>query len=511
MRILHWFRKDLRLDDNTALAAAVADADGDVVPFYASDPAWFARPDMAATRVRFVLGALAELSAGIAARGSRLALAHGDPAEVVLRAAQAANADAVYWNDDYEPAARERDTRVEDALRAAGVTVRRFHDRLIVPPGAVQSGSGTPYTVYTPFRNACEGQPIAPAHARVERLGAHDLPSPRLATLERLGFREPTSAAWPAGESHAHQRLQRFLGGTGSEPGAGLARYETERDFPSVPAISQLSADLKFGTIGIRRVVHAALAAAEDRDVLLPHAIKFIQELRWRDFYAHVLWHFAHVESGAFRHEYDALRWRGSDAEFEAWSRGRTGYPIVDAGMRELAATGFMHNRVRMIVASFLTKDLLIDWRRGERWFMNHLVDGDLANNNGGWQWAAGTGTDAAPYFRIFNPVTQGMRFDAKGDYVRRWCPELARLPDDFVQRPWETPPLSLAEAGVTLGEDYPAPIVEHAERRLQALAMYAEVKGGQEHALTDSPAERAARPSSRKAATARTRRTPRA
>jgi deoxyribodipyrimidine photo-lyase len=479
MRILHWFRKDLRLDDNPALSEAAHDARHDVVPFYASDPAWFARADIAPTRVRFVLGALTELSAAIAARGSRLALAHGDPAEVVTHAARAVNADAVYWNDEYEPALRARDDRVEAALRAAGVRVKRFHDRLLVPPGTVASGAGTPYTRYTPFRNACEALPLAEPHARVEKLGAHDLPSPRLATLERLGFAEPASVAWPAGESHAHRRLQRFLGGTGREPGAGLARYASDRDFPAVPASSQLSADLKFGTLGIRRLAHAVRGAAVRDDRLAGHETKFIRELRWRDFYAHVLWHFPHVEQAAFRPEFDRLRWRGTDAEFTAWCDGRTGYPIVDSGMRELAATGLMHNRVRMIVASFLAKDLLVDWRRGERWFMTHLVDGDLASNNGGWQWAAGTGTDAAPYFRIFNPVVQGMRCDPHGVYVRRWCPELMLVQDELIHRPWEASPLVLDDAGVTLGKDYPLPLVDHAERRVQALAMYREVARG--------------------------------
>jgi len=463
-----------------------------VVPFYASDPAWFARPDVAPTRVRFVLGALAELSAAIAARGSRLALAHGDPTDVLPRVARAANADAVYWNDEYEPALRDRDDRAERALRAAGVGVKRFHDRLLVPPGLVMNAAGKPYTVFTSFRKSCEALPLAEPHARVEALAPHELPSPRLATLARLGFEEPGSAPWPAGETHAHRRLRRFLGGTGPEPGAGLARYATERDFPSKPATSTLSVDLKFGTIGVRRVAHAALEAAERDPRLREHATKFIHELRWRDFFAHVLWHFPHVERGAFRVGFDRLRWPGRDEHFAAWCAGRTGYPIVDAGMRELAATGWMHNRVRMLVASFLTKDLLIDWRRGERWFMTHLVDGDLANNNGGWQWAAGTGTDAAPYFRIFNPVSQGKRFDADGAYVRRWCPELARVRAAFVHRPWEAPPLALAEAGVTLGEDYPFPIVDHAEQRERALALYAESK-------REPPSRPIRRPRSRK------------
>ncbi|MFM7230979.1 MAG: cryptochrome/photolyase family protein [bacterium] len=487
MRILHWFRKDLRLDDNTALSAAAHDATRGVVPFYTSDPTWFAAPDMAPTRVRFVLDSLAELAGSIERCGSRLALAHGDPVETVVAAARAAGADAVSWNDEYEPELRARDERVAAALTAAGIGVRRTHDRLIVPPGAVQSGSGTPYTVYTPFRKACEGLPIPSPHAAVKRLAPHDLPTPAFATLARLGLSEPTSSPWPAGESNAHARLERFLAG-------GLARYGSERDYPSAPAVSQLSADLKFGTIGIRRVAHAALDAAQRDDTLVPHTVKFVQELRWRDFFAHVLWHFPHVAHGAFRPEYDALRWRGTDAGLAAWAEGRTGYPIVDAGMRELLATGLMHNRVRMIVASFLTKDLLVDWRRGERWFMQHLVDGDLASNNGGWQWAAGTGTDAAPYFRIFNPVTQGMRFDAAGLYVRRWCPELTRLPDAHLHAPWEAPPLVLVEAGVTLGETYPFPVVDHAVQREQALAMYAEVKGATAKPLTESPDERAAR-----------------
>lgn len=487
MRILHWFRKDLRLSDNTALAAANRDASADVVPFYTSDPTWFAGPDMSSARARFVLDALASLSADVATAGSRLALAHGDPRTTVVAAARAAKADAVYWNDEYEPASRDRDAQVETALREAGVRVQRFHDRLIVPPGAVQSGSGTPYTVYTPFRKACEGLPILDPHVRVTRLAAHDLPAPPLATLARLGLSEPTSAAWPAGEAAAEARLARFLR-------EGLARYASDRDFPAQPAVSQLSADFRFGTIGIRHVAHAALAAARADDALVDPTVKFIQELRWRDFFAHVLFHFPHVMTGAFRPEYDALRWRGRDEEFTAWSEGRTGYPIVDAGMRELRATGFMHNRVRMIVASFLTKDLLLDWRRGERWFMQHLIDGDPASNNGGWQWAAGTGTDAAPYFRIFNPVTQGMRFDGAGMYVRRWCPELAGLPDEHLHHPWEAPPLVLAAAGVTLGEQYPFPIVDHAERRQQALDMYAEVKGTTGKPLTDSPDERMAK-----------------
>ena len=482
MRILFWFRKDLRLDDNTGLAAAARDAGGDVVPFYASEPAILSRPDIAPIRVQFVLDALADLAAACARAGSRLALAHGDATATVVAAARASGADAVWWNDEYEPELLARDAAVERALRAAGLGVERFHDRLLVPPGAVRTQAGTPFTVYSPYRRACEALPTplpSPLPA-VTRLAAHDLPAPPPATLERLGFAPPPPAAvaaWPGGAAAARRRLEAFLE-------HGLARYAGERDFPAVAAHSRLSADLKFGTIGVRRVAHAALGAlggrAAGRDPALRSSVdKFIAELRWRDFYAQVLFHFPHAATGAFRREFDALRWEGDPAWFDAWKAGRTGYPIVDAAMRELAATGFMHNRTRMIVASFLTKDLLLDWRAGERWFMQNLVDGDLASNNGGWQWAAGTGTDAQPYFRIFNPVLQGARFDPEGTYVKRWVPELAAVPAEKIHVPWEigvkrrrgSAPALFADAGPPAA--YPGRIVLHEEMRERALAMY--------------------------------------
>ncbi|MEO5989709.1 MAG: deoxyribodipyrimidine photo-lyase [Candidatus Eisenbacteria bacterium] len=477
MRILHWFRKDLRLGDNTALSEACRDAGGDVVPFYMSEPAILGRPDMAAARVRFVLESLASLRADIEALGSSLGLGHGEAAQGVVRAARAARADAVYWNDEYEPQLRARDDAVEHALVAAGHGVRRFHDRLLAPPGLVATGAGTPFVVYTPFRRACEKHPLAEPHRRVTRLAQHGLPQHALATLAQLGFPETAVAPWPAGETAANARLERFLDGIDAATNEGLAGYDTHRDFPAVHAVSRLSADLRFGTIGIRQVTQAARAAAHAVPRLAKAVEKFVSELRWRDFYAQVMFHHPHCERGCFRPEYDALPWSGTPEQLDAWKQGRTGYPIVDAGMRELLATGFMHNRVRMLAASFLTKDLLIDWRQGERHFMQHLIDGDLANNNGGWQWAAGTGTDAAPYFRIFNPVSQGQRFDADGVYVRRWIPELSRLPAAKLHRPWEVGPLDLAASGVTLGETYPYPIVDHSAQRERALAMYAAVK----------------------------------
>ena len=473
MRVLHWFRKDIRLDDNTALSEAVHDAAGEVVPFYASEPAVLGRKDMAATRVRFVLDSLADLAAAIERAGSTLALDHGDAVETVVRAARTAEANCVYWNDEYEPSLRARDDAVARALRGAGIGVRRFHDRTLVPPDAVRTGAGTPYTVFTPYQRTCEALGVAAAHARVTRLAPHTLPSRPLATLERLGF-HTTQQRWPGGETQAKRRLAAFVE-------HGLAGYATQRDLPGVPGTSRLAADLKFGTISPRTIVAAVTAAAGADPRLRDDAARYITEIRWRDFYAQVLFHFPHVVHGAFKREYDALRWLGDPRNEDAWREGRTGYPIVDAGMRELATTGFMHNRVRMIVASFLTKDLLLDWRAGERHFMQQLVDGDLASNNGGWQWAASTGTDAQPYFRIFNPTLQGERYDANGDYVRRWVPELARVPAKWIHAPWAAPPLELAAAGVTLGETYAAPIVDHATQRERAIEMYGAVAKGSE------------------------------
>jgi deoxyribodipyrimidine photo-lyase len=288
-----------------------------------------------------------------------------------------------------------------------------------------------------------------------------------VAKLESLGF-ELRVPAWPSGARAARARLKAFVED-------GLARYATERDVPAATAASRLSPHLRFGTIGVRTVAAAVTDAAGADRRLAPAAAKFLAELRWRDFYAHVLYHHPHAERGAFRRRYDALRWGGDPAHLDAWRAGRTGYPIVDAGMRELAATGFMHNRVRMIVASFLVKDLLLDWRLGERHFMSHLVDGDPASNNGGWQWAASTGTDAQPYFRIFNPVLQGARYDPQGAYVKRWIPELAGLAAKWIHRPWESPAQALASAGIALGRDYPGPVVDHSEQRDAALAMFRE------------------------------------
>lgn len=466
MRILFWFRKDLRLEDNTGLAAAANDADGAVVPFFSSEPAILRRPDIAATRVRYALEALAELSLEIEHTGSHLVFDHGEATRTVLRAANASGADSVYWNDDYEPQSVARDAAVERALHENGIRVKRFHDRLLVAPGSILNQAGKPFVAYTAFRRAAEKAGIAAPVAAPRQIEPHRLPRRLLATLEQIGFQPPRSERWPGGMRAARHRLSEFIAN-------GLANYAEMRDRPSEPGTSRLAADLKFGTISVRTIAQAVIEAARANAALQPSAARYIEELRRRDFYAHVLYHFPHCEHGSFRREYDAMPWPGNPAHAELWMQGRTGYPIVDAGMRELLATGYMHPRARMIAASFFTKDLLLDWRIGERHFMTHLIDGDLANNNGGWQWAAGTGADPQPLSRVFNPVLQGQKFDPEGAYVKRWVPELAGLPARRIHDPWNVAPAALYAAGVTLGAAYPHRIVDHADQRERALAMY--------------------------------------
>ncbi|MFN0207650.1 MAG: cryptochrome/photolyase family protein [Planctomycetota bacterium] len=470
MRILHWFRKDLRLDDNTSLAAASADSRGEVAICYISEPSVLRRADMAACRVAFALNCLKSLSGEIARLGGRLMIRHGNAHEEIVNIAKEIGADAVYWNCEYEPQLVERDRKAKDALESANIKVRAFHDRLLAAPGAVTTKEGNPYTVFTPFERSCEKIEIAKPRPHVAKFISSEIIRKKaktlpLATADKLGFH--THIQIPdGGEANATKRLYEFCD-------RGLENYKTARDFMHERGTSRLSADLKFGTISVRTIVKNVIDAARAKATIKESAEKFISELRWRDFYTHILYNFPRVEKGSFKKEYDTIAWDDNDRLLNCWKAGATGYPVVDAAMRELRATGWMHNRARMIVASFFTKDLGLDWRLGERHFMNELLDGDLANNNGGWQWAASTGTDAAPYFRIFNPVLQGKRFDPGGEYVKKWCPELVKLPADHIHSPWDASPLALAEAGVCLGRDYPKPCVDHATARVRAIARF--------------------------------------
>lgn len=473
-----WFRSDLRLADNPALTAAAAQ-DRRVIPVYileegTGDP-W---PLGAAARWR-LHQSLKTLAADIAALGGRLILRRGQPAEILPRLATEAGAAAVYWNRRYEPAAIARDRSLKTALKAGGLTVETFNGALLFEPWEIKTGAGGPYKVFTPFWRACRTTAAEPAEplpppARLPFPTAAAVASDRLddwkLTPSAPDWAAEMTQAWDAGEKAAEARLTAFLDG----PAAG---YGASRDFPGTEGVSRLSPYLRFGEISPRRIWRAARLKAAAAPAAAAGAESFLRELGWREFSYHLLYHFPHIPDAPFNEKFAGFGWAADAAGLTAWRKGLTGYPIVDAGMRQLWRTGWMHNRVRMIVASFLVKDLLISWREGAAWFWDTLIDADLANNSASWQWVAGCGADAAPYFRIFNPVTQGSKFDPDGAYVRRWVPELAALPQQWIHHPWDAPRLTLAAAGVTLGETYPAPIVDHATARDRALAELAAAK----------------------------------
>ncbi len=466
-----WVRRDLRLGDNQALAAALAHG-GPVIPLFILDPALWASAYVGEKRLAFLLGGLRQLDAALRERGSRLLVRSGAPHEALAGLLAESGADAIFAEADYSPYARRRDGRVAARLPlhlVDGLTVR--------PPGTVLKADGRPYTVFTPFSRAWkalpppEGRDLLPAPRHIPTPA--DLPGDPLPDAPLLAEGMP----FPPGEAEARRRLEAFTGGSGPP----IYRYHQQRDRLDLAGTSGLSPYLRLGMVSARQAVVAALAsmAAAPSDEASKGARAWLDELIWREFFVHVLHHFPHVRREAFRPTLRAIAWENDEAAFAAWCEGRTGYPVVDAAMRQLARTGWMHNRARMIVAAFLTKDLLIDWRWGERWFMQHLLDGDPAANNGGWQWAAGTGTDAAPYFRVFNPVAQGTRHDPHGDYVRHWLPALARVPDAFVHRPWEMPGEVQRAAGCVSGRDYPPPIVDHRRARERALAAYRRSRQG--------------------------------
>ena len=441
-----WFRRDLRLSDNPALAAAArhVGAGGEVVALFCRDQR-LERPAGAARRA-FLAGCLAALDDDI---GGRLVVRAGRPEAVVPTVAAAAGADVVFVAEDFGPYGRERDGRVEQALAERDVPLVRVGSPYAVPPGEVRTKAGDPYRVFTPYSRAwrAHGWPDpSPAPGRLTwaaGLGGEGVPDPPEVDAD---LPEP-------GEDAGRRAVRRFVEGR-------LDDYDEVRDRPDLDATSRLSPYLKWGCIHPRQLL-ARLGRSQAHD-------RFRTELCWRDFYADVLWHRPDTVRRAYLPAMRGLQvdsGKTTDERFRAWADGRTGYPIVDAGMRQLVAEGWMHNRVRMIVASFLVKDLHLDWTRGARHFMEHLVDGDVASNQHGWQWVAGTGTDAAPYFRVFNPVGQGRRYDPDGDYVRRWVPELRAVGGRAVHEPWTLPD------GPPDG--YPPPMVDHADERVEALRRY--------------------------------------
>lgn len=458
-----WIRRDLRLADNPALTAALAQAD-QVIPLFILDPHLTEAPTTGAKRLAFLFDGLRALDADLRTRGSRLLVLRGAPLTLLRSLLESTQARAIVAQADVSPYARQRDAEI-----AARLPLQLTPGITVFPPDAVRKADGAPYTVYTPFSRAWKALPpnltLLPAPDRIPTPpNLENAPVPTAPAL-------PASVPFAAGEAEAQRRLHQFADGLL----APIQRYHELRDRPDLEGTSQLSPYLRFGMISARQAAATAYQVLNQARADAPRrgAEVWLNELIWREFYASILYHFPTVLREAFQPALRAIRWDNNEAFFAAWCEGRTGYPIVDAAMRQLVQTGWMHNRARMIVASFLVKDLLIDWRWGERFFMQHLVDGDPAANNGGWQWTAGVGTDAAPYFRIFNPVLQGEKFDPQGDFVRRWLPELARVPARFRQRPWEMTPLEQRQAGCVLGQDYPAPLVDHGAARERTLAAY--------------------------------------
>jgi len=471
-----WFRADLRMSDHPALDDAARR--GLVVPlFVLEDEAAGPRAAGAASRW-WLAGSLEALDRSLTVAGSPLVLRRGDPLAVLRAIVAETGARRVVWQRRYDPGGMARDRTIKAALRADGVEVESFAGALLCEDLTLNGREGRPIKVFSPFWRACSAvvradRPL-PAPTRLAQ------PDTPVATddIATWGLR-PTRPDWAGGlretwvpgEAAAQDRLLAFLDDR-------VGGYKDDRNTPGVEGTSRLSPHLRWGEISPRQILYAARSAAEANPKVAASADKFLSEVGWREFSWHLLIHNPTLATEPLNPRFAAFPWADDPAGMVAWQRGRTGYPVVDAGLRELWRTGWMHNRVRMIAASFLIKDLMVPWQAGEVWFWDTLVDADPANNAASWQWVAGCGADAAPYFRIFNPTLQGEKFDPTGAYVRRWVPELARLPDRWLHRPWEAPPGDLAAAGVRLGETYPRPIVDHSVARDRALAAFQSIKG---------------------------------
>jgi deoxyribodipyrimidine photo-lyase len=471
MATLVWFRRDLRLDDNPALTVAVAH--GPVAPLFVWAPDEEEPWAPGAASRWWLHQSLSALSAELEAAGAPLRLACGPSVEALLAECRRTGARRVVWNRLPEPHLQGRDEAVAHALASAGIETAALDACTLWRAGSIRNGSGNGFQVFTPFWRAAAAIRVVEPLPRPARLrGVEDdgggMPPAGLGLLPTVDWAAGMRQAWQPGEAGALEALDAFAAGP-------VARYAADRDFPALPGVSRLAPHLHFGEVSPRRVWHALCQGPPQGAPSEP----FLRQLAWREFAHDLLAHHPKTDTEPLRSEFARFPWRSDPEALRRWQCGRTGYPIVDAGMRELWATGWMHNRVRMIAASFLVKDLLIPWQEGARWFWDTLVDADLANNTMGWQWVAGCGADAAPYFRVFNPVLQGARFDPTGVYVRRWAPELAGLPDRALHAPWEAPADVLRAAGVELGRSVPRPMVDHSQARQEALAAYAQVAAG--------------------------------
>ncbi len=464
-----WFRQDLRLQDNPALAAACAE--GAILPVYIWDEARAGRWPLGGASRWWLHHSLAKLDEALRERGSRLVLAKGESGVVLQDLIKTTGATKIYWNRNYEPAAIACDKLIKASLAAAGVAAQSFNASLLFEPHTIQNKSGRPFQVFTPFWKHCLALPVeAPVKLPRGELAAPvrwpaSIDLAALGLLPTIKWDAGLAATWQPGEAAAIQRLKKFTSGA-------IDQYAEERNRPDLEGTSALSSYLHFGEVSPRQIWAAVRALSKESGVFPASrgGQVFLSEVGWREFAHHLLYHFPHTPEEPLRSDFTTFPWRSDAQQLRAWQRGQTGYPIVDAGLRQLWATGWMHNRVRMIVASFLVKHLRISWRDGAAWFWDTLLDADLASNTLGWQWTAGCGADASPYFRIFNPILQGVKFDPEGSYVRRWVPEISRVPTEFIHQPWAAPNAILATAGVKLGVNYPQPIVDHGEARVAAL-----------------------------------------
>jgi len=469
-RALVWFRRDLRDFDHAALYHALRRARAVHCVFVFDREILDGLPDTGDRRVEFIWDSVVALAAALAARGGGLIVRHAVARDAVPALAAQLDVDAVFANHDYEPGAQDRDASVAHALADRGIAFHTSKDQVIFERAEIMTQAGKPFSVFTPYKTAWL-RALTPFHLKsypIEKYAAALAPMPAVTpmpSLESMGFARTNLATlgvvpgMAGGSALFHDFHHR------------IDAYRDTRNFPAVKGPSYLSVHLRFGTVSIRELAAYAHQLSLERDG--EGAQTWLSELIWRDFYAQILWHHPHVVGRSFKAEYAGLRFPGNPDWFAAWCAGATGYPIVDAAMRQLNTTGYMHNRLRMIAASFLVKDLLVDWRQGEAYFANALIDYDLASNNGGWQWAASTGCDAQPYFRIFNPVTQSERFDTEGKFIRRYVPELQALDAREIHAPWLVPPALQQARGVVIGRDYPAPIVDHAHARAAALQLF--------------------------------------
>jgi deoxyribodipyrimidine photo-lyase len=470
--ILFWHRRDLRITDNMGLAAARAKSQK-VVGVFCLDPKILERDDVAPARVTYMIGSLQSLQESYAKAGSQLLVLHEDPCKAIPALAAALNAKAVFWNWDVEPYAKERDRSVMDALKEKGIEVHNNWDQLLHAPEEIRTGSKQPYTVYTPFwrnwSNKPKAGPVEPIKnaeglTKEEQDKSQQAGNVKLPSAKDLGFSWNNELVTAPGEAAAFEKLEEFCN-------RAITEYKEQRNFPGVHGTSQLSAALKFGVIGPRTVWAATLAALENSrsDEEQASIQAWQQELAWREFYQHAMYWFPELAEGAFRETLKNFPYDNNEEHFQAWCEGRTGYPIVDAAMRQMNEIGWMHNRCRMIVASFLTKDLLINPQLGEKYFMQKLYDADLSANNGGWQWSASSGMDPKPV-RIFNPASQAKKFDPEGEYIRKWLPELRSVDTEY-----------LISGDIPADErdrcNYPAPIVDHKKQQRQFKERYQQQK----------------------------------